>query len=144
MKTFAAIAFSLLTLGTTMSFAQGHAHHVKHNMVLYGEHQIFASHIVYKVPHNYQVILEVALDPESRRLYLAERARFPADRIVLLLDESSIAHIERLPRISGTILRTDAQGKKITVVSHLTIPRARYRVVYFSELPLSLGAELLR
>jgi hypothetical protein len=44
---------ALITICLGSFNASAHDHHVKHNMVIFGEDQVYASHIVYKVPHNY-------------------------------------------------------------------------------------------
>lgn len=53
-KTFIPGALAALIFFAAAGFAQSD-HRAKHSLILFGENEIFASHIVYKVPHNYQV-----------------------------------------------------------------------------------------
>ena len=63
MKNIAVLILIIANLTGVQSFAQDHAHHAKHNMVLFGDGDTYyASHIVYKEPHNFQVILKINLD----------------------------------------------------------------------------------
>lgn len=116
-------------------------HLVKHNMVLVGESEIFASHIVYKEPHNYQVILGLNLDPTIKAAYQHERRSHPGDTFIYLLDDMHIAHIRHRSEISGTIFRKDSLGNKVTIAEGVRLPAGAFRVLYFNELPLSLASE---
>src|SRR5687767_9298112 len=73
-KVLVAISTSLV-----ISSVQAHDHpadHVKHNMVVYGSPaETYASHIVYKVPHNYQVILKIRFDLQTQEIYRQARAQ---------------------------------------------------------------------
>lgn len=80
------IIFGLFTFISGLH-AFAHEGHAKHNMVLFGEKEIFASHIVYKVPHNFQVILKVQLDDKTRDTYLIEKSKYPTDYSVIYFDE---------------------------------------------------------
>lgn len=121
------------------SFANdSHHHHVKHNMVLFGEKEIFASHIVYKVPHNYQVILKISLPIEIKEKYLSARANHSEDQFIFLLDEMNIREIAARTSISGTIFRTNLSGERHTIANRVKLVRDDFAIVYFDELPLSL------
>jgi hypothetical protein len=122
-------------------FAEGmdHAQHAKHNMVLFGESEVFASHIVYKEPHNYQVILKIKLDAHHQALYLAERSQHPKDQFIYLLDPMNIKDIESAAAISGTISRMDASGVRREIAPNVVVTRENFEVIYFDELPLSLS-----
>lgn len=102
--------------------------------------EIFVSHIVYKVPHNYQVILKIELQRKTKDLYLKEKSLHSADEFIFSLDQMNIKDIASVPMISGTILRTDQSGGKIEIAKIVEIDRAHFKVLYFDELPLSLGA----
>lgn len=131
------VLFTLL-LGH-FSYAQ-HSNHAKHNMVLFGDSEIFASHIVYKVPHNYQVILNIEFDQKTKDLYLNERVLHPADEFIFLLDDMDIKDITSAPSISGAISRTDAGGNRLEIIKNVQVDREHFKVIYFDELPLSLEA----
>ncbi|MFC7534609.1 hypothetical protein [Actinoplanes sp. GCM10030250] len=47
----------------------------RHGMLLFGEDPLYLSHLpMYTVPHNFQVVLEVALDDATRGILRADRA----------------------------------------------------------------------
>ena len=123
--------------GGATALAGGH-HHPKHNMILYGEYEIFVSHVVYKVPHNFQIILKIKLDQKTRELYLKERTTHSQDQFIFLLDEMEIKNIAEAPSISGALIRSDADGKRHEILPHVGLERKDFEIVYFSELPLSL------
>ncbi len=116
-------------------------HYVKHNMVLVGENEIFASHLVFKEPHNYQVILGLELDPAVKEAYQRERRNYPQDTFIYLLDDMHIAHIRHMNAISGTIFRKDSLGNKIVLANGVKLEKSAFTVLYFNELPLSLAAD---
>ncbi len=122
---------------TTFARAQ-HAHHAKHNMVLFGEDKIYASHIVYKVPHNFQVILEVQLPPDAKEKYLEARRQDPQGTFVLLLDHMDIRDIASATGISGPIQKFQDSGPNLPIAPTFRLERKDYRLIYFDELPLSL------
>ncbi len=119
--------------------AGGHQHHVKHNMVVHGLYEVFASHIVYKEPHNYQVILKLNLDQKTYQTYVNERTKYPKDQFIYLLDDMTIKDIQSIPSISGVLFRNDEQENQIPVVTQMKLNRGQFEVVYFEELPLSLS-----
>ena len=129
---------ALLSAGTAS--ADPHQHHAKHNMVLFGESEVFASHIVYKVPHNYQVILKLSMEESAREAYLRERRAHPKAEIIFLLDHMHIGEIENAQEISGTVFRVLPEGGgKSEIVRRTRVARADFQIVYFDELPLSLA-----
>jgi len=121
------------------SLAQDHSHHVKHNMVMYGESEIFLSHLVYKVPHNYQVILKIELPTEVRERYLAEKKAHPQDRFIFLFDHMCIEDIAEAEYVVGEIFRKDALGNKIVLEASLQLMKENYKIVFFNELPTDLN-----
>lgn len=117
----------------------GPAHnHTKHNMILLGETEVFASHIVYKEPHNFQVILRLGLDPEAKELYLAARKLHEKDLFIFLLDPMDIKEIASLSVISGKIFHRDANDEEHVILSNVTLSKENFSIFYFDELPLSL------
>src|SRR4051812_45565102 len=89
--TIALVGFTIIS-SPRQGLAVNHTtHFAKHNMVLFGDSEVFASHVVYKVPHNYQVVLQLVL-LNSEKLKLDEaRAAFPNDSFFYLLDPMDIS-----------------------------------------------------
>jgi len=129
--------YTLLTFSPA-AYGGDHDHHAKHNMLLFGEAEIYASHLVYKVPHNFQVVLKLALPPAVEQIYRAERARNPRDRFIFLLEEMNISQIESAQSIAASIFRIDGAGVKHVLVPRVEMPRKDFLVLYLNELPLSL------
>lgn len=121
------------------AIAQDHSHHVKHNMVMYGESEIFLSHLVYKVPHNYQVILKIELPTEVREHYLAEKKAHPEDRFIFLFDHMCIGDIAEAEYVVGEVFRKDALGNKIVLEASLKLTKENYKIIFFNELPTDLN-----
>lgn len=129
-----------LSLGLNAWAHEGHVH-VKHNMILFGEREIFASHIVYKVPHNFQVILSLSLSQEDREQYLAAKRAHPDEQFIFLLDPIDIATVASQEVISGIVFYLDADGTRHEVISNLRITAENFKLIYFDELPLSLSSK---
>lgn len=132
------VATAMFVLAAPHTASAQHQNHAKHNMLLYGSDEIFADHIVYKVPHNYQVILRIDFDVEVKQAYLAAKENFPSDTFILLLDLMDIGKIGQAERIKGELLRRDRSGKKETIKAGVTLEKEHFKVIYFDELPLSL------
>ncbi|MBC7429632.1 MAG: hypothetical protein H7336_13525 [Bacteriovorax sp.] len=129
----------LMSLLSGQSYAQDHAHHVKHNMVLFGQSDAFyVSHIVYKVPHNFQVILKVNFDSATKEILRNEMITYPAEQFIYLLDHMDISQIGEKPNISGQIFRRADDGSKKILFDQIEIASVDYSLIYFDELPLSL------
>jgi hypothetical protein len=107
-------------------------------MILFGAEKTYASHLVYKSPHNYQVILELELPAEARAAYLSALAEHPGAQFILLLDSSDISGIQTAPFVSGVIQRVGADDERIEIAAGVRIERKDFRVILFDELPLSL------
>jgi hypothetical protein len=119
-----------------------HAAHARHGMLLFGEGKVFASHIVYKAPHNFQVILELRLSPSVNEAYEGAKKQFTNDKIILVLDPFDISQLKsEKPLLSGTLLREDLEGNKHEVQSGIQLRDEEYDLIYFDELPLVLGAD---
>lgn len=116
-----------------------HPAHPPHNMVLLGLDEVFASHIVYKTPHNFQVELAVKLPPDVQAVYRAARVEHPDDTYIFLLDSMSIADIGTQERLSGQVFRLDAEDRRTDLASDVVLERDAFRVVFFQKLPLSLA-----
>lgn len=141
MKTITKIlGFLILTL--TGAGAEAHAdHQVKHNMLMLGESEIFISHIVYKQPHNYQVILKMDFEESVRNTYLEEKKKYPDQEFIFFLDKMCIADIESADSIQGVMFRRDADGNKTILFDTVKVVKSRYKIVFFNELPLNLGTQ---
>lgn len=131
---------AILVCLAEQSSAQDHSHHPPHNMVLFGTSETYASHIVYKVPHNYQVILAVKFEASIQQEYLRAKANHPTSLFIFFLDSMHIGDIETTNTISGTIQYEDEQGERHAVVENVTLSKENFKIIYFNELPLSLAA----
>ena len=118
--------------------AQSHEHHVKHNLLVFGNAEIYASHLVYKSPHNHQVVLRLRLEAAELRAYHGARAAFPRDKVLLLLNPVDISRVAQATSLSGVLLRVDGDGKKITLVPEVRLDHGEFTLLYSAELPLSL------
>lgn len=140
MKNFKYLISLIANLVSLQSFAQDHAQHAKHNMVLFGEADAYyASHIVYKKPHNFQVILKVKFDSNTKAKIANEMMSHPNDEFIYLLDHMDISKINEKPSISGQIFRSNADGTKQIIFEQIALNETEYSIIYFDELPLSLS-----
>ena len=133
-------AEAISAVADSMNMGAGHVHS-KHNMILLGESEIFASHIVYKEPHNFQVILSLNLDEKTKNAYLTAKQAFPKGLFILLLDAIDIKEIAAQEVLTGTILYQDESEQRRVIVPNVTISKDNFRVIYFDELPLSLSPD---
>ncbi len=115
-----------------------HDHHKRHFMVLAGETEVFAYHYVYKVPHNYQVILKVNFDEATKSTYLAEKAAHPKETFFYYFDPMVIADVASVTELSGSLVREDASGTQFEILKKIVVPRADFEVLFFDEVPLKL------
>jgi hypothetical protein len=131
---------SLICFNVTIAMAQMDPHqHSKHNMILLGEGPVFASHIVYKEPHNYQVLLQLNFDADTSAKYIAARKENPSFLFIYLLDQMNIKDVATAESISGTILYEDTSGVRHVVISNVSLAKDYFKLLYFDELPLSLA-----
>src|SRR3954471_3177534 len=98
--------------------------HADHGMLLLGSQEIFASHIVNKVPHNWQVELQVRFSDEVREQYLEEKLNYPDEKLVLVLQHLDLASIKSATSLTGFIVRVDANGKKTKVIPDVRLAKA--------------------
>jgi hypothetical protein len=132
-----AILFCGLVGGLAM--AQDHSHHPPHNMALYGNKgAVYLSHLVYKAPHNYQVILKVNF-PEKYGQLFSELESHPDDQFIMVLENLEIGRIQEKPALNGMILRIDQRGSKDLIFDKASLEPSDYSIIYFAELPLSLA-----
>ncbi len=142
MKNIVFLTLALLSLIGSSSFAQDHSHHAKHNMVLFGKPGgFYASHIVYKSPHNFQVILKINFDATSEAKLATEMTAYPKAPFIYLLDPMDISDIQKSPSISGQVFRRAEDGSKQVILNSISLNPNEYSVVYFDELPLSLSLD---
>jgi hypothetical protein len=135
------VLFSLVTAGASRAADHDHHGHARHGMILLGTQEVFASHIVYKEPHHFQVLAKLNLDDATLQKYLTAKAQRPNDLFILVLDPIDLRDIGSLGRLTGKILRQDETGTKHDLVLGVEIPKGKLQVLYFDELPLSLKAE---
>jgi hypothetical protein len=107
-------------------------------MIMLGEKEIFISHIVYKVPHNYQVILKIKLDQNILTNYLQAKRNTPNNLMILLLDHMDISKIAEVSEISGTIFTEDSLGNRTEIKPNVKIAKENFSIIYFDEVPLNL------
>src|SRR4051812_41958562 len=115
-------------LGLSFFGSLGGAHpssHAKHNMILFGENEVFASHIVYKVPHNFQVILSLNLDSHDLKEYHDARAANPDSQFIYLLDEMNIKDINSVDLIRGRLMYIDSNDQKHEVIKDLVLTKEK-------------------
>jgi hypothetical protein len=135
------ILIALLILMPVQGLADSHTHHVRHNMVVYGMNEVFASHIVYKQPHNYQVILNVNFSDAVMDAYRLARTEHPSDTFIFLLEPGDISKIREEDRLTGSLFRRNSSGQRVDIEPSVTLEREAFRVEYFAELPLSLAID---
>lgn len=125
------------TKGTEDEKSPHAAHLSKHNLVLFGQDEIFASHIVFKKPHNFQLILKVNLDDIAKRHYAQLKSINPEAQIVFLLDPMDLSSITQVTELSG-VMKERGTPSKITPLQ-LKLSKNDFEIVYFEELPLDLN-----
>jgi hypothetical protein len=108
---------------------------------LYGAEEVFASHIIYKVPHNYQVILKLELDASVKEAYHKARSDHPNQDIVYVLDPSDVSQIASAQFIVGNLIVRDESGNSKTILSGVRLENSQFSILFFNELPLILGTE---
>ena len=114
------------------------AHHAKHNFILIGRDEVFASHVVYRAPHNYQVLLQITFGESVRAQYLDAKARYPLDDLFLLLDEMDLSKINQVKTLDGVLLRRSSDATSVIVPS-VKLTGDDFKILYFDELPTNLG-----
>lgn len=115
-------------------------HHPKHNLVVFGETQVFASHIVFKQPHNYQVELALTFSADVQDAYLRARTGHPDDTYIFLLDPVDISQVSNLERLTGALFRRDHNNQRFDIASSVVVERDSFQVIFLQELPLSLSS----
>lgn len=138
MKYLSQFLVFLAIVSSLSAQAQHHHHHPPHNMILLGTDEVFASHIVYKEPHNYQVILKVEFDPLTLEVYRQSRQANPEKLYIFLMDSVDIGKISGQNEISGKILFENENSERVTIRENVILEKTQYKILYFDELPLSL------
>ena len=133
----AGLLFVMLSAGTARA-QDGHQHHPPHNMILLGTTEIFASHIVYKQPHNFQVILKIQFDEKTKVAYQTARDENTESLFIFLLHSMDISQIQTMESISGKLLFEGPDGQRNIILENVVIDKDHFKVVYFDEVPLSL------
>ena len=131
---------SVLMFLSSLAWAQHSPNHVRHNMLLFGQETLFLSHLVYKQPHNFQVILQVEFKPSDREQIEKARQAHPNDQFVLLLNPVDISQLSaEHPALAGDIKRDDSTGNRSDVLPQIQVQS--YQILYFDEGPLSLAGK---
>lgn len=118
--------------------ASSHDHHPKHNMIMMGESEVFLSHIVYKVPHNYQVLLKIHLPNLALETYLEAKKNLPKNQMIFLLDSMDMSQIISADTLKGIIYSENGEGMRTEILSDVVIPRNNFEILFFNELPTQL------
>lgn len=131
MKTFfTAVLLALCPFSNT----QAHSGHIKHNMILLGEREVFASHIVYKRPHHYQVLVSLKFDEATQAAYLAAKKAHPQALFILLLDPMEIGKIKDQESLVGSLTYQVDGGESQVLLPEVAVPKERFEVLYLEEL----------
>lgn len=119
-----------------------HDHQARHNMIVYGnQDQLFASHMIYKFPHNYQVILKIDLGSQNKSLLTEALANSNTRNVLFVLDRMNIGEIQTKPVLTGALEQELNDGSSQILVDHLEVSPENYSIIYFEELPLSLAGQ---
>ncbi len=127
----------IMTIISTLS-AQAQSAHAKHNMILLGEKELFLSHIVYKVPHNYQILVKVKLDSGTQTIYSKARSQYPDNLFIFLLSEVDLVELPRTKILKGNLLVELENGTRTVLEQNVEIDD--FSILYFDELPLDLSS----
>ena len=128
----------LLCFIVSLSQAFAQHNHPQHKMIMYGENEIFMSHVVYKVPHNYQVILNVDLDEQSKAEYLKEKRIHKDDTFLFILDHMDISTIYDVSHLTGTLVRESIMFGRFEIAKKVRLDDENFKILYFNELPTHL------
>jgi len=83
----------------------------RHGMLLFGEDPLYLSHLpMYECPHDFQVVLEVELDPATRDVLRADRARHGDGMYTF---DPVLFPIAELEPHDGVPARTSLEGKLV-------------------------------
>jgi hypothetical protein len=126
-----------LTLGGGVEASPHEAHWSKHNLILFGEDEIFASHIVFKQPHNFQLILKVNFGEAARQHIALLRSINPDAQVVFLLDPVDLNSIAKVEKLSGVVKERGTSNKIVSTL--VTLSKKDFEIIYFDELPLDLS-----
>lgn len=133
------ILFGLAMFVNGSAIAQhDHHNHPPHNMILLGQDEVFASHIVYKEPHNFQVLLKVDFDPETRSVYKNAKREHPNQLFIFLLDSMDIKMISEQTALTGKILFENTKNERVVIRQNVHLSQDQFKIIFFDELPLSL------
>ncbi len=138
-RNFITILFPLLCLDVNLQAQThaGHPHLAKHQMILLGEAELIASHIVYKAPHNFQILMSLNLPPAVYELYRSERLNHPQDLMIFKLDPIDLATIRQQTQLIGSLIR-QTETENVVLFENVILEQADFKILYFDELPLSL------
>jgi hypothetical protein len=136
MKIFPLIILSLFS----MTYAQEH-HKVMtqdkpstHGMLIFGKEKIYASHLpMFHSPHDYQIILELELDPNTMKLFVTDQDKNPEYTTFTIEPEKFILPemIQKVKTFKASLYRGHFErgGAKIATDINVYIKK----VIYFSK-----------
>ena len=136
MKIFQLIILSFFS----MTYAQEHQKVTTqdkpstHGMLIFGKEAIYASHLpMFHSPHNYQIILELELDPNTKKLFITDQDKNPEYTTYTIEPEKFILPdmIQNPKTFKASLYRGHFErgGVKIAININVTIKK----VIYFSK-----------
>lgn len=136
MLTIILVALATFAQGSGSGQPPDHSHHtVKHYFVLMGENEVFASHVVYRPPHNYQVLMKVQLPAEIETKYLESKKQFPKATFLLYFNPFVVSEIQSYPVLKGVLLQQNPDGQETLIAENLSLDAKDYQIFYFEEVP---------
>lgn len=132
-------SFMLLLLALATN-AQAHSGaHVPHQLLLYGQEEVFASHIIAPSPHHHQLILKIKLPVTARDLLKRERASHPGQSFIYRLEAMDLGEFGVQTELRGRLQRIESSATRVPLIEDLRIPKDHVEIIYHAELPLSLA-----
>ena len=114
-----------------------------HGMLLFGDEPVYLSHLpMFQPPHNFQVLLEVALPPDVLAVYRSDRHVAPADEYYTFEPETfDITELTNGKRtaFNGEIFRGHFEREGRSIASDVTVTVTT--VVHFAELDVAATAD---
>ncbi|MCZ8023424.1 MAG: hypothetical protein O9294_16790 [Cytophagales bacterium] len=126
----------LLTIG-------GHAQHTTfdrpsvHGMVVFGKHTVYASHLpMFHAPHNYQVILELELNPKDKANFILDQEKYPENNTYTLAPERFILPeiLDNLKTFNALLYRGHFERGGMPIIDSIRITIKR--ILFFDTLSI--------
>lgn len=123
-----------MTIGKISLAADSHP--AKHQFILFGDSQIFASHIIAQPPHNYQVLLEIKVNEDEKQSYLDTKVRNPDAKIIFVVNSIDLHDIASAKSLSGDLLVEQSDGQRKKILPTLSVAREDFKIIYTDEVVL--------